>query len=291
MSEIIQADAIKEIVKLSAIQASARQFTLNNGEVSAPFVIVPQNTELKALEHLFAPQYIKQRVTLLDAGSFIEYVNKFKTSATLIFANVGADSATFTAVLDYHHGDTSEAARCAHVATFTTMVTPQWATWLEANKKRMTQLQFAEWLEENAELFREPTGAALLEIVTTLEGKQEVRFTSGMRLQSGANELSYEEDVNAAGGSGTRAGKLKIPQIVTAGIAPFHGASPYKVQARLKYRIESRKVTFWLETINLAGITRDALLLIAKEIGSPEKPEGKDGKAGTGIVPLLGNLQ
>lgn len=62
-------------------------------------------------------------------------------------------------------------------------------------------------------------------------------------------------------------------------------------QARLKYRIESRKVTFWLETINLAGITRDALLLIAKEIGSPEKPEGKEGKAGTGIVPLLGNLQ
>jgi len=269
---------------------------MDNGDKSVPFVIVPQNTEAKALDHLFPPQYIRQRVTLLDAGSFIEYVNKFKTTATLIFANVGKDSATFTAVIDYHahcNGENSAgegvADRCAHVATFTTMVTPQWATWLEANKERMTQLEFAEWLEENAELFREPTGAALLEIVTTLEGKQEVRFTSGMRLQSGANELTYEEDVSAAGGSGTRAGKLKIPQVVTAGIAPFHGASPYKVQARLKYRIESRKVTFWLETINLAGITRDALLLIAKEIGSPVKPDGKDAKPGTGIVPLLGS--
>lgn len=293
MSEILQADAIKEIVKLSAVNAVARTFQLENGDKSVPFVIVPQNTEAKALDHLFPPQFIKQRVTLLDAGSFVEYVNRFKSPNTLIFANVEAVSATFTAVLDYHEANdgTNFAARCAHIATFTTQPTPEWTEWLAMNKERMTQLEFAEWLEEHAPLFVKPTGAELLEIVTTLEGKQEVRFTSGMRLQSGANELNYEEDINAAGGSGTRAGKLKIPQTVTAGIAPFHGASPYKIEARLKYRIESRKVTFWLETINLAGITRDALILIAKEIGSPEKPEEKGGKPGTGIVPLLGSHQ
>ena len=301
METTLDKTAIQQIVDLSAIQARPSIITNGAGQQSAPFIPLPHGAQLHDVSHLFPPQFIQQSVTLLDAGSFIDYVNRFKNEDTLIFAKVGADMATFTAILDYHGpmiDDRYLPRRCKHIASFTTQPTADWQTWLAANRKEMDQVQFATWIEDNIRFFVKPegkagenipTGTDLLELVTTLEGKQDVRFTSGMRLQNGANELNYEEDVQLSGSSGTKAGKIKIPQRIMAGIVPFHGCPAYRLEARLKYRIASRKITFWFETVNLAGNTRDALLLICKEIGSPVKPDEKGARPGTGIIPLLGS--
>ena len=183
MDSLVDTNAIKEIVKLSAIHADVLFRKNEAGQQSAPFVILPQGGTLEEVSRLFPPQFIKQSVSFLDAGSFIDYVNRFKSEDTIIFAKVGADMAIFTAIIDYHGfidaGD-YKPARCAHVATFNTQPTADWQTWLSANRKEMDQVAFATWIEDNIRFFVKPEGKAgeqipngteLLELVSTLEGR------------------------------------------------------------------------------------------------------------------------
>ena len=133
--------------------------------------------------------------------------------------------------------------------------------------------------EEHATLFVAPRGADLLELVTSLHGASEARFNQTFRLKDGSTKLSFDEEVIVRGTSTTssKPGDLELPDIVMAGIAPFNGGPNYEVSARLKVRIENRRLVLWLETISPHKIIRDALVQIMREI--TEK---------TGIVPLIG---
>lgn len=55
------------------------------------------------------------------------------------------------------------------------------------------------------------------------------------------------------------------------------GAARYEVKARLKYKIESRKLSLWFETIGLHVIIRDSVRAIIEKV-----------TADTGINPLIG---
>lgn len=152
-------------------------------------------------------------------------------------------------------------------------------TQVDANGKRFDQVAFATWLEEHQDLITTPPGAELLEFVETLEGKNSVRFNSAVRLQSGGNALSYDEDVELQGRVNTTAGKMVLPKVIVAGIRPFQGVAKYEVQARLKYRIESRKLSLWFETVAMHRIVRDAVGDVQADVA-----------AKTEIVPLAGAI-
>ena len=121
----------------------------------------------------------------------------------------------------------------------------------------MTQAEFATFLEENSDLFITPSGADMLELVQSLEGHSNVAFNSGIKLQNGAIKLSYDEEVTLKGQVASVPGSLEVPKLLEAGIEPFNGTGKVKVAARLKYRIESRKVSLWFETIDAHKIVRD----------------------------------
>ncbi|MFS9629918.1 DUF2303 family protein, partial [Klebsiella pneumoniae] len=64
--------------------------------IPAPLALVPSEVRIESLEHLLpAPSRIKQKLTVLDAESFISYVNRFSTQATAVFCN-GPEGRTFT---------------------------------------------------------------------------------------------------------------------------------------------------------------------------------------------------
>ena len=267
-------ETIDRLLELGA--KAPEQITITG---SPPVVMLPGDCKLESLERFYPPQRIKQNPLFLEAGSFVDYVNRFKAGATLIFARVTESGAGFIALLDYHTAAPELLpAYCAHTARFDTLETPEWKIWMAANRKQMDQVTFATWLEDNAGLFTDPTGADLLELVQTLEGKSEVRFNSGVRLQSGGNKLHYDEDVTLRGASTTKEGEVDLPAVLTAGIAPFQGGPQNEVKARLKYRIEGRKLSLWYETIAMHVIIRDSIMLLVKLVA--EK---------TGITPLLGN--
>lgn len=272
MSDITK-EAIDRISELGTLAARPPVQTADKH-----FAFLPATVKAEDLSKFFPPTHIQSNVGLLDADSFGDYVNRFKTENTLIFAQVTDSGATIRAVLDYHGSAPSLApGRCAHTVTYATADTAEWRAWTAANRTKMDQVNFATWLEDNLPLFVEPKGADLLELVKTLIGKSDVRFTSGIRLESGANTLHYDEDVSLKGQITTKPGDIDLPGIITAGISPFQGAAKYEVKARLKYTIEGRKLRLWFETIGVHGIVRDSVLAVVKKIADK-----------TGIVPLLG---
>lgn len=242
------------------------------------FSLVPGDLKAIDLSQFYPPKFIKETAKLIDGDSFSDYVNRFKTENTLVFASVTDTGARLVALLDYH-GPPDKAARCEHLAVYETVPTTEWSTWQSANRQKMDQVKFAKWLEDNAKLFVAPSGADLLELVLTLEGKNEVNFTSAHRLESGKNKLDYTEDVTLRGVQSTKQGSVDLPRELVAGISPFHGAPKYSVRARLKCRIEGRKLSLWFETVEPHVIIRDSVLAVVKQVA--EK---------TGITPLLGSV-
>lgn len=266
---------VKELVTLGASLADIRS-PQNGGE---PFLVIPDKYRVHSLKNLLPPTRIEQDVVLLEHGSFADYVNRFKTDETLIFAHLTNSGATFVALLDYHgKAPDLKAAFVSHKATFGCVETVEWTEWNAANGRHMDQVAFATFLEEHAKLIVDPPGAELLELVQNLTGRNEARFNSGIRLQSGQWKLTYDEDVVLKGTSQTRGGDLELPAMIKAGIAPFEGMAAYEVNARLKFRIENRKVQFWYETVAAHRIVRDSIVEITKAIA-----------AKTGIIPLIGH--
>lgn len=247
----------------------------DNGD---PFMLVPTGMKVENLALLVPPKRIKQTPQFLEVGSFIDYVNRFKTEATLIFANVTETAATFNAVLDYHEAAPGlSPAHCAHSTSYATVETQEWRTWLEADRKAMDQVQFATWLEENSRLVVAPSSAELLELVRSLHGHRNARFNTALRLDNGAYSVSYDEDISVKGTNLTKGGEMELPPTIMAGIAPFQGAPLYEVHARLKSRVSERKLCLWFETAQKHLVVRDSVLLLVRQVA--EK---------TGIVPLLG---
>ena len=237
-----------------------------------PLVIIPNGCKIENLSALYPPRYIKQTVQLTAAAAFVDYVNRFKRPETLIFAALGDDPpATVLAVFDYHTAAPDSApARCAHLARFCLRPTPEWQTWLEADRQRKAQLTFAEWLEENAPLLESPNGAELLELVQTLHGHSEARFNNTFRLKDGAVKLSYDEDVVIRGTAGntSKPGELELPAFITARLALFEGGEKQPITARLKVRLENRKLVLWFETVQLARVVCDCINATLADIGA-----------------------
>lgn len=282
MTDLNSKDAIQLLLDTGRAQAGIQV----NAE-GDPFVMSP-NGAIIPLKQYFSPRRIEQRVSLQDAGSFIDYVNRFKTPATLIFATLTETNATLAAVFDYHMAatDKHQPDHCAHRAVFTTLETPDWKAWSAADRRQMDQVQFATWLEDNSQLIRQhekfpeaPSAADILELVRSLHGHSNARFNTALRLDNGAHSVSYDEDVVVKGNNTTRSEGMELPPIICGGVAVYHGAEPYLVPARLKVRVNERKLTLWFETINKPGIIRESIMAITKQVA--EK---------TGIVPLLGGI-
>lgn len=285
-------DLTKDAIQL-LMDAGARA-QLMGGD---PFLVVPPQHQLKNMAEFVPPTRIRTTVRLDTPDAFITYVNRFKDDDTLIFGAVTDTGAKFAAVLDYHlapkvfatasdkgvtvQDRTSAAPRyLSHLAMFDCQTTTEWQRWMKQDGVRMSQADFATWLEDNQDLFENPSGAELLELVLSLEGKAEVRFNSSIRLSSGKNALVYDEDVALVGNAGSsKPGKIEVPQMLTARICPFQGTPGERVNARLKYRIEGRKLTFWFETVTPHRSVRDAVQAMLQSVTDE-----------TGIVPLLGDV-
>jgi uncharacterized protein YfdQ (DUF2303 family) len=245
---------------------------------SVPAVVIPQGYKLEPMR--FDAARVARSVTFTEPASFGEYVNRFKAPGTLIFAALTDTGCKLVAHLDYHNETTLETTLNArlwstHTACLTLEVTQEWGTWMKRNggEKPFNQTEFALFLEDNERVFESPSGADLLELVTTLEGRSNVRFNSALRLNSGKNKLDFEEDVELRGASSVTKGSLEIPAKLLLLIQPFSGVPHYRVEARLRYRIVSKALLFWYETVTPHLVIRDAakavLATVAEATGVP----------------------
>lgn len=217
-----------------------------------PFILKPAGCEVYSLESLIRrekPLRIVNKVTMQSAQSFIEYIQRFKTPTTMIFADVRAQS--IEAVIDFHGPDEPKWAE--HTVSYKPQFSMHWERWAGQSGKPEDQTAFAEFIEENRGAVTSPIDnsleqrrmfnvapdlASLLEMTRNIQGKSEVAWKSRVVAKDGSVSLSFVEDASA----GTGESQVPIFDSFEIMIPIFYGSDPVRLICQFRYRIENRKL-------------------------------------------------
>ena len=228
--------------------------------LGTPFAVVPAGYSLEDLEHFAEhPQRARASVTVDTVESFVDYYERYSLEDySMIFASLR--QFRLVGIVDWHGQDTP--AFGEHRVTYQAPRAPEWNTWCTHDAKAMTQEDFAYFIEENLSDIVEPDGAEVLEVAQRLEATHKVEFVSTIRLADGQREFSYAETSEGA----SRRGALKVPEAFTLGIPVFLNGEPYEVTARLRWRIQDRKLRLWYELKQRERIEQHAFKLIVDAV-------------------------
>jgi len=224
----------ESISKLARAAVTAQEIKTSDGRV---FIVLPDGTNVREVsdEHslqITKPRYIKQAVTLQTQDSLVDYVNRFKTETTVLFADIAANS--IVALIDYHAAKGAE--HVSHRATLTLPFAEEWKVWNEISGKLKPQLEFARFIEENGADVRAPVGAELLEAVRDLQAHRKVNFTKAVRTASDNESFEYTDETKA-----TTKGGIELPTKFTLGLPVYFGEPDTEVFAFLRWKIDSEQ--------------------------------------------------
>lgn len=248
---------------------------------TVPFLVSTSALCLTSLE-AFAdtPARVRGTVGCETPLGFTDYVKRYRDRNTIVF--IRRREADMTAVFDYHQtGDTIGAGPGEHRATFKACTTPEWDRWMESNRTLMSQENFAEFIEDNLGDIGSPDGAVLLELVENFKVKKDVNFTSQIKRSNGAVKMAYVEDVTGSGG--TSSGDMAIPEKIVLGIAVYEGGMKFKVEARLRYRLNGGKLALSYDILRLDDVLRNAFEEVVQgvqvQLGQPGEQAYVEGTA------------
>lgn len=239
-----------------------------HGRKTEPCVIVPEGyTVLPLALRPELPDRVHAAATFDDVESFCEYVKRFKTPDSMIFAN--RNTAQVLSILDYHAGD--RPAACCHRAALVPSETQEWKVWMMNNNKQMGQEAFARFLEEWATIIHEPDAATMLEVASSLEATKSVRFKSSKRLSDGKREFMYVEDVE---GTVTK-GAITIPELFKISLRRLRSDYPHQITCRFRWRVSEEGMVLFYQMDRLDLLLDDLADCLERTI-----------KTATDIAPL-----
>lgn len=229
------------------------------GLSDVPLIVVPEGYKAEDLERLLQkPARHRGVVTLKDAASFIAYFKRYEVGN--IYGNYNPPQ--FVAVFNDHSKELP--GWRDHRAFYACPLSPEWKVWTEMNGKKLDQLAFAEFVENNLPDVVRPSAADFLEISRSLEATKKANFASAMRLHDGSFQFSYQEDIEGA----VKKGQMKVPETFDLGIPVFEAGQKYKVEARLRYRLEGPKLVMWFDLLRPHKILEDAVKGVWDEIAT-----------------------
>ncbi len=223
---------------------------------------VDERIVVKNLEsHLDSPLRPRGTASLHDPGDFTEYVNRLANPQyTTVWAD--PDAGRLVAVFD-DHADFDDAGWRSHTATLVLKSDPDWAAWLALDNRPGGQARFAEHIEDLAHTVVDPDAATMLELARTFDAKRNVNFRSGVKLESGDVQLTYEEITKAHAGE---KGELEIPSAFTIRIAPFLGVPAADISARLRWRITDGDLSIGYALLRPDRVRRDIISTLIGEM-------------------------
>jgi len=185
-----------------------------------------------------APALPRGTAVVHDPEDFAEYVNRLADADhTTVWAQ--PDRGRITAVLDDHASHVDAGWR-EHTVTLELQADPDWQRWMSRDNQPSNQIVLAEHLEDLAHTVVSPDAATMLEIATSFHAHRAVRFRSGVRVDSGDIQLSYEEETKAQAG---RTGQMEIPQSFVISVSPWRGVEPVEITARLRWHIQEGQLS------------------------------------------------
>jgi uncharacterized protein YfdQ (DUF2303 family) len=228
-----EAEAISDLARRAAAHGSIKA---SDGR---EFLVFPEGSTVRDVsdEHdlkTTTPRYVKQGVTLQTQDSLAEYVNRYKSADTVLFADIAANS--ILATIDYHAKD--KAAHVAHRAMLTLPFSEEWGLWTKISGKLVPQLEFARFIEENGADIRSPDAAELLEACRDLQAHRKVNFTKAVRTSSDNENFEYTDETKAT----TKAG-IEIPTKFKLGIPVYFGEPDTEMFAFLRWKLDEGSLT------------------------------------------------
>lgn len=251
--------AVRDIAELAVSGRNVSSFGPPSPGDATPYVVLPDNYRAIDLERLLPrPTRARGNTTVRDLASFIMLTKEqISRDASGVKIYSSDKPAYFIAVLNSH---AKEPGWGDHRISYTCPIAEEWTTWEKSSGSRKSQVNFAEFIEDNAldivaAQEGQPTSADMLEISRTFEARKKASFASAIRLDNGAVEFSYEEQIEGTAGKG----KLRVPQSFWVGIEVFQGGPRYSMECRLRYRINSGVLEIWYERVRAHKIVEDAV--------------------------------
>lgn len=262
MAEQISDKTIRELLAIGAAQGSPKEVG------GIPYAVIPNDCKVMDLSNFkyndfsATPHRKKGTVSVLDAASFIEYYTLFCDVNSRVFAD--ETTSKVLAVLDYHGAGDGGPRWGQHRVNLTLRKSPEWMRWMGRNGQgnKMAQMDFAEFVEDNAPDIREPNAATMLEMARSLQAKTDVDFSSAIRTNNGQVQFKYTENVKGTYGNGN----VEIPESFVIGIPVYVGSARVPITARLRYRLNSGKLSIWYDLLRADAIERDAFMSTLAEI-------------------------
>lgn len=274
------------IARLAEEAVGAKVITTEDGR---RFLVTPKGSNSQEITdpHGLKPRragYIAQEVTLQTRDSLVEYVNRFKVGASVLFADIDANA--IVAVLDYHDksdgkGVSGQANHAVHRASMKLPYSEEWKLWSGIDGKLVGQLEFARFLEENAADISAPPGADLLECVRDLQALRKVNFTKAVRTSSDNENFEWTDETQAISKNGgvelpTRF-ELALPVYFGEPITPLYAFLRWKVDGALYLGIKLHRAEHVRQASFKAIVTE-----IAERTGCPVVYGTPSGLAPTG---------
>ena len=229
-----------------------------------------QALDLRGDEYLETPRRKKGTIVVRNVESFLFYYGKHKVNGqSEIYAE--PDIVTVTGVLNAYASEQTDWRD--HRVRLSLQHSPEWVAWTGNNKRLLPQVDFCEFLEEHIADVTKSTGgasaAALMEFATNFSAQRTLTFQSSARLSNGTTQFQYIENVDGQGGQ--KAGEAAMPAGFMLRIAPFVGADPVEMHARLRHRIVNRSLALQYLLDDPSGILRESMMgvmgKIAEETG------------------------
>lgn len=195
-----------------------------------------------------APSRIRQRPVFYERAAFVEYVNRFKSEASVVFNDVDAN--TFDAFLDYHK-DAATAGTGDHVARLQLRYSEEFARWNAIQGKWLPQVEFAEFLEENYIDVKRPDGSDVLELASDLEAKKNVNWKSAVRRDTQTRAFTYEEDLQA---NQKGKGEVVVPRDLLFALPIYHGEAAMELTAFLRHTLAGGALQFKIDWYRVAFV-------------------------------------
>lgn len=243
---------------------SALQLPRRVDDDATPFVLVPSGYDVHDLEKtLDKPMRKRGTVTMNDAASFVDYF-KVHQLASRIYGTV--EPPKFIAVLNDNRKD--EPGWGDHRAIYNCPLSKEWQEWKKFAGVPRDQIAFSEFIETHtpdivSSEADEPTGAMMLEVATSFKAQKKVNFASGQRLDNGQVDFVFQEEIQGSAGA---KGHIKVPERFYIGIPVFEGGAPYRIEAKLRYRLKDGSLSMWFDLVRDHKVQEAAFMDIWKEI-------------------------
>jgi uncharacterized protein YfdQ (DUF2303 family) len=256
----------KEIAELAVKAVEKAHFV--RSEDGREFLVVPHGhhqveVTLPDALPLYDPHFIKQAVTLQTTDSLSDYVNRYKSADTLLFADISQN--LIRAQVDYHPAPTNDppAGRIAHAATLQLAYSTEWHEWNKISGRLMEQLEFARFVEENGADVRAPTGAELLECVRDLQAHRKVNFIKAVRTSSENENFEYSDETTAT----SKKGAVEVPTKFKLGIPVYFGEPDVEVFAFLRWKLTEGNLTLGIQLHRTEHVRQAVFKAIVLAVG------------------------